>query len=915
MRPITLTMSAFGPYAEETVIRFDEFGKSGLYLITGDTGAGKTMLFDAIAFALFEKSSGEARDYKMFRSKYADDKAKTYVELVFENKGKTYKIHRDIKISKKGEASTAAEFYAEDGTQLSSSRTDIKNRINEILGIDFDQFSRIAMIAQGEFQKLLRADTTERQKIFQKIFRTQNYEKLQNLIAELNSDRKAAYEKDKQELNTYMGQLRFDPETESGKRIIEAGGEMPNVPVVIEALQEIIDQDETNHNEILAALKAADEKKSDLDKRLENARQAEKLRKDREKQQDLLPEKTDGLEQAKAAFAQEEQQAPHRENLQKQIHELQQKREDYQKLDDLKNLLTSKTKEKQQLQSENTAYRETLDKTAKEYNELKQELDNLGSAGEELLELINTKANLDKTGQELKRFKKELLEFDELLHEALEAEEQYNLAKEKADRSGQKYDLSYALYLSAQAGILAEEQLREDSPCPVCGSLHHPHPALKPEDAPSSKDLEKLQKDRDKDQREKQKKDAERAKLGGSLSEKRAAAEKKSHDLLELDELASVETVDEKIRENNERLAETSRAIKSAEERKARKEELPELIQSREQTKSNLDKMIAENERKLSALEADLLNTAQQAEELQKDLPFPDRETAHQQELTLTAELRLSEQALETRRNAMIQSENELTALKARIEALSDQIKSHPIEDIEALDLEDQVLQTERAELDRQDKELAFRIKSNQESMRNIRTVQQMMEKHDADYRDSRGLYETVSGNMSGRERITLETYVQMAYFDRIVRQANLRLLKMTSGQYELKRRESTDSRQGKFGLDLDVIDHHNGSTRSANSLSGGETFMASLALALGMADEVQSSAGGIQLDSLFVDEGFGTLDNEALEQAIRTLDQLAGSHRLVGIISHVDSLKDRIDKQIVVEKQKSAGSTVKLVA
>ncbi len=915
MRPITLTMSAFGPYAEETVIRFDEFGKSGLYLITGDTGAGKTMLFDAIAFALFEKSSGEARDYKMFRSKYADDKAKTYVELVFENKGKTYKIHRDIKISKKGEASTAAEFYAEDGTQLSSSRTDIKNRINEILGIDFDQFSRIAMIAQGEFQKLLRADTTERQKIFQKIFRTQNYEKLQNLIAELNSDRKAAYEKDKQELNTYMGQLRFDPETESGKRIIEAGGEMPNVPVVIEALQEIIDQDETNHNEILAALKAADEKKSDLDKRLENARQAEKLRKDREKQQDLLPEKTDGLEQAKAAFAQEEQQAPHRENLQKQIHELQQKREDYQKLDDLKNLLTSKTKEKQQLQSENTAYRETLDKTAKEYNELKQELDNLGSAGEELLELINTKANLDKTGQELKRFKKELLEFDELLHEALEAEEQYNLAKEKADRSGQKYDLSYALYLSAQAGILAEEQLREDSPCPVCGSLHHPHPALKPEDAPSSKDLEKLQKDRDKDQREKQKKDAERAKLGGSLSEKRAAAEKKSHDLLELDELASVETVDEKIRENNERLAETSRAIKSAEERKARKEELPELIQSREQTKSNLDKMIAENERKLSALEADLFNTAQQAEELQKDLPFPDRETAHQQELTLTAELRLSEQALETRRNAMIQSENELTALKARIEALSDQIKSHPIEDIEALDLEDQVLQTERAELDRQDKELAFRIKSNQESMRNIRTVQQMMEKHDADYRDSRGLYETVSGNMSGRERITLETYVQMAYFDRIVRQANLRLLKMTSGQYELKRRESTDSRQGKFGLDLDVIDHHNGSTRSANSLSGGETFMASLALALGMADEVQSSAGGIQLDSLFVDEGFGTLDNEALEQAIRTLDQLAGSHRLVGIISHVDSLKDRIDKQIVVEKQKSAGSTVKLVA
>ena len=915
MRPITLTMSAFGPYAGETVIRFDDFGKSGLYLITGDTGAGKTMLFDGIAFALFERSSGEARDYKMFRSKYAEDKAKTYVELVFENRGKTYKIHRDIKISKKGEASTAADFYAEDGTLLSSNRTDIKNRINEILGIDFDQFSRIAMIAQGEFQKLLRADTAERQKIFQKIFRTQNYEKLQNLIAEMNSARKAAYDKDKQELGTYISQLRFDPETESGKQISEACGEMPNVPVVIGGMQAVIDQDETLHNEVLAAIKASEVKKSELDKRLENARQAEKLRNDREKQKALLPEKTDGLEQAKAAYAQEEQQELHRENLQKQIHELQQKHDDYQKLDDLRNLLSAKAKEKQQSQSESSAYRDTLEKTVKEYSELKQELDGLESAGEELLELKNTKANLDKTGQELKGFKKELLEFDELLQEALEAEKEYNLAKEKADHSGQKYDFAYAQYLSAQAGILAEEQLLDGSPCPVCGSLHHPHPAVKPENAPSSEDLKKLQNDRDKDQREKQKKDAERSKLGGSLSEKRAAVEKKSHDLLGLDGLASVGMVEDKLREINERIAETGEAIKSAEERKARKEELPELIQSREQSRSKLEKMIAENEKKLSALDADLLNTAQQAEALQKELPYPDRETAFQQEQTLGAELKLSQQELETKRNAMIQCEKELTAIRARIDELTEQLKSHPLEDIGALEEEDRALKAEKAELDKQDEELMFRIKSNRGSLENIRNTHKNMEKHDADYRDSRVLYETVSGTMSGRERITLETYVQIAYFDRIVRQANLRLLKMTSGQYELKRRESTDSRQGKFGLDLDVIDHHNGSTRSANSLSGGETFMASLALALGMADEVQSSAGGIQLDSLFVDEGFGTLDNEALEQAIRTLDQLAGSHRLVGIISHVDSLKDRIDKQIVVEKHKSVGSTVKLLS
>ena len=180
-----------------------------------------------------------------------------------------------------------------------------------------------------------------------------------------------------------------------------------------------------------------------------------------------------------------------------------------------------------------------------------------------------------------------------------------------------------------------------------------------------------------------------------------------------------------------------------------------------------------------------------------------------------------------------------------------------------------------------------------------------------------KNLSDTANGKLNRKAKIELETYIQMAYFDRILRRANLRLMTMSSGQYEMKRRESADNKKDKSGLELNVIDHYNGSERSVKTLSGGETFQASLSLALGLSDEIQSMAGGIQMDAMFVDEGFGSLDEDALNQAVKALGNLAEGKKLVGIISHVSELKDRIDKKIVITKNRSGervGSSITVV-
>ncbi len=916
MRPIKLTISAFGPYAGETIIDFEKLGMNGLYLITGDTGAGKTMLFDAISVALFEQSSGNARNFRMLRSKYAEQKTPTVVDLVFENHGETYRVRRMQKLDRKGDfKEITQELYDGDGNLLSENRKEIEARITVILGIGYEQFVQLAMIAQGDFQKLLRADTKDRQKIFQQIFRTKNYQTLQDRISTLNSDRKAAFDNDKSLLSAYAKQLRADENEESSTRLADAvSGEIPNVSAVLEIMDRILTADKQKQDEVQQAIQKANDLINELTERRTKAEQVEKWRGELQEKGKNLTIKKESLEELRKIYEEEKQQDPYRENLHQQITNLELMRADYQKLSEQEKVVTEKKDARQQSQESIRSHEGMLSEINAQYSAHKAEVESLATAGEELQELQNRYDNLEKDRNETAVFVTELTELEDLTNDAFEAEKQYLQAKEKSDGSEQEYDHAYELYLSAQAGILAEEKLRDDCPCPVCGSVHHPAIATKPEDAPTSEELEEKRKIRDKDQLYKQGKETERAKLGGILSEKRAAAAKKSHELFSSDGIVSLSAAKERVSEIGLRLGELGGEIDTAKQQKARKEELPGLISSAEISKKELEKMLSEEQSRFSALEAEIETRITQLEELRAKLPYPDENTAAEAEQTLKAELTLSKKALEGKHDAMTECEKEIAGIEGRIAELQGQIKGHPEEDLPAIVSALEEADTTRGTLIETDKQLSSRMTSNREILEQIRRTDQTLARHRDEYTASKVLYETVSGNLSGKDKITLETYVQTAYFDRVIRKANLRLKSMTSGQYELKRREETESKKGKFGLDLDVIDHNNGSIRNANTLSGGETFMASLALALGMADEVQSSAGGIQLDSLFVDEGFGTLDNEALEQAIRTLDLLAGSHRLVGIISHVDSLKDRIDKQIIVRKTKDSGSTVKLV-
>ena len=229
----------------------------------------------------------------------------------------------------------------------------------------------------------------------------------------------------------------------------------------------------------------------------------------------------------------------------------------------------------------------------------------------------------------------------------------------------------------------------------------------------------------------------------------------------------------------------------------------------------------------------------------------------------------------------------------------------------ESCDIETEVLEAEKLSLTVQKKEITeqqknvhARLTANEKAQTNIAAKAEQMKLLEEKHAWVRTLSDTANGTLSGKDKIMLETYIQTTYFDRILQRANLRLLKMSGGQYDLKRRRKADTMRGQSGLELDIIDHVNGTERSVNTLSGGEAFLASLALALGLSDEVQMSTG-IKLDTLFVDEGFGSLDSEALSKAYHTLASLTEGNRLVGIISHVAELKEKIDKQIIVTKDK----------
>ena len=821
MRPLKLTLSAFGPYAGTTTLPLEQLGKGGLYLVTGDTGAGKTTLFDAITYALYDHSSGGVRDGAMLRSKYADPGTPTFVELEFEVRGQRYTVRRNpeyLRPKVRGEGFTtekadAALTYA-DGRPPVTKAKEVTAAVIDIIGLDYNQFSQIAMIAQGQFTRLLNATTEERSKIFRKLFRTQRYQKLQEALAEENSALTARRAALNAKLDAVLAGISYDAADPEAEALGALSAQMPPdaVTTLLEGLtarqEAAAPQRQAQAADALAAL---DRQLSTLQTTLGAAEQAERQR--QEVAGELAKARsTAQLESAKASTR-----------------------------------------------------RKTLEALDAALTASEAELAALADADTRRVELEAEAARLAQRETALNELARSLTECQHRNTAARTAQEAYRQAADRQTEAHSARDTLERAFLDAQAGLLAQT-LEEGAACPVCGSTHHPAKAHLPRTAPTEVQVNQA---------------------------KQAAAQADS-----AAQEASAAAREALTREQEGR----------AQLRKDAEALLPERFTSPEGpvplTVSLLRTALAEENDALHTVQADLKQrqTKNHTDCRRKKELEAQRKAQAEQRTALEAQVTAAQQAAAAAQAAV----QTLEARQAAEQTAQPQM-------IATLKAEQNELLARRKALAAQEKDLNARLLPNRRALADHRKLADQRDALDARWQWVNALASTAGGTLSSKQKIRLEAYIQMNYLDRILIHANTRLMQMTAGQYELER-IGAENQRSQSGLDLGVIDHYNGTRRSVKTLSGGESFKASLALALGLSDEVQSTAGGIRLDTLFLDEGFGSLDEESLEQAIRVLSGLTEGDRLVGIISHVAALKDRIDRQVVVHKERSGGSWVEIV-
>ena len=950
MRPEKLTISAFGPYADRTEIDFSRLGDSGLYLITGDTGAGKTTIFDAITFALYGQASGQVRDSAMFRSKYADTATETFVELVFSYQGKKYQVFRSPEYmapKKRGTGLTLRKAEAQliypDERQPVTKARDVTRAIEELLGLDYEQFTQIAMIAQGDFQKLLLAGTVQRGEIFRQIFHTGIYQQVQLKLKDAARSRYKEYDEMRRSIAQYLDGVKFrqregteaEEFAELKKGKFEGGLERS-----LEILKSFIDQGEKRESELLKQEQEVDQKIRTMENMLHLSAQKRNLEQKKDLARKQLEQLLPDLEKASGEAEKYKDADRKCEALGILIREKQEQLKKYQVLEQLKTELDEIRMQMKKCRAGQEANIRQEQQLHKDMEQLKKERSRLENSRLDLQKAVTEKEKRTQKRSELNGLETGIREFKSLYEATKEQQKKYQAAYEKAQQQSEYYQQIFHSFLDAQAGILAQE-LKENEPCPVCGSLSHPHPRM------SSKGRTVTQEilDNEKSKLDKLEKiSADQSLEAGKLKERSNASWKQivsgAEELLAEFQEFRKETkngngqagdfrtvwkqmilmINREKEQCKNLLTESDRKIREAEENTKRKQKVEKLLENLEKEKD----ILQEKKNSCDREQTGLTTKASENEKQQKNAAEEIRQVHSEAgKEVLEKEIREKQQEyidLKENSRKMKETFERFQAEKARItstiKTLDEQQKE--IGEIREDEIREQYTEstTQKTELAEKRKEL-FSIQSgNLEIFRKVQKRKGEMTKAEAEYVWMKNLSDTANGNLNGKAKIELETYIQMAYFDRILRRANVRLMTMSSGQYELKRQEQSENRKEKAGLDLNVIDHYNGTERSVKTLSGGESFQASLSLALGLSDEIQASAGGIRLDSMFVDEGFGSLDEEALSQAVKALSSLADGHRMVGIISHVAELKDRIENKIIVTKQcsgKGVGSSIQI--
>ncbi len=923
MRPHKLTISAFGPYAGKTEIDFDKFGLQGLFLITGDTGAGKTTIFDAITYALFGEASGSSRDDSMFRSTYADPGVPTFVELQFEYGSKQYTVKRSPKQERpktRGTGSTTQNAEASltigNGAPITVLK-DVNAKLVEILGVNFSQYSQIAMIAQGQFRELLLADTKKRAEIFRSIFKTNGYLSLQKKLQEEEKALNGEVQNQRRSAVQYVdGAVCLNNSTHAADLMAAKERVKKNemtISDMIDLISTILSEEQQKENELKDEQHVLQSKIDGIQRQLE-ADKAFKENKKKHYEAVIEKEKHEKEEKPsldkKLTEAQSHQ--PEIDQLTKDITLMEQAMPKYAELSqcvsnfkqNAEAITTNKT-ESEEVSKKYDALKADIKKKEEEL-----EIINSQKPGEEKVKVEESIKNLDGEKNKLVELRKDIDSYNQEIKKLPGLQATAKKSEESRKQASEQYEEKYHLFIAEQAGFLAEE-LKEGMPCPVCGSTHHPQLAQKAPEAPTKKELAEVKEKVEGLREAAEKATHDYSKKVSALDTTKNALLPRITELLgecEFEDAAKrIESKQEEIKEKNgNQIQKLEKLIQLIERKKKLDEDLPKdrnKLEEFAQKKNDLATAKTGLTTQKENLERDINRLKQELKYLSKE----DAKKALDDKKEKKGEL---EGAITTAKTNVDEYGKNLAVLTGRINQLAELIKAVPSVNVEDATQQRTDLENKKNENDRDIRTLHTNNTINLGIINSVKQTLNALTALEEEYRMKKSLSDTANGLLSGKERISLETYVQSAYFERIIQRANTRLMVMSNGQYELRRR-TTFSGNAQTGLELNVLDHYNGTERDVRSLSGGEQFKASLSLALGLSDEVQASAGGIQLDTMFVDEGFGSLDSNSLQQALKVLNELTKGNRLIGIISHVEDLK-KIDRQIIVTKDNNSYSQIK---
>ncbi|WP_446899678.1 AAA family ATPase [Clostridium sp. LBM24168] len=1036
MRPIKLIMIAFGPYAGKEEIDFTRLGNKNIFLITGPTGAGKTTIFDGISYAVYGEASGDGRDGESLRSQFAKADVITSVEIYFELRGRKYyikRIPRQMKPKSRGngftEQKTDAEMrvYHEDGNfDVVSGVSSVNEKIDSIMGINYQQFKQIMMIPQGEFRKLLVSDSKEKEKILRKIFNTEVYSrfefKLSDMASTIYNDIELLNQKRVENINKI--QCKEDSELYGA-----INSNDKNYNSIIELLKEKISSDTAEEIKLKSEISKVTSEMENTQKNIydslenskklnEKAKVEKELSSLKEKEKDItlkgkklsrwkmalkvrpfeenyisrskdLVTKENELEKNKfnIKYAEkklkededilkyEDSRENYRNNIAEKLAEFKSYKEKVRKLEEKKVFLSTSTSKFEKIKTIWENKKNSIEELKRQIDDLRDSIDDSGNFKEKKLILESKCEKINRLCsiiQDLNRENDQILK----IRKAYKACSN-NMKENKIllDREKNKLDHMEKLFRKGQAVFIASS-LREGEPCPVCGSIHHPSIAKGESKYPDETEIE-IQKKRleiaenkyEESRTKFQNVDIEgksKSKIICRIKNDYGELSGESIDDIEKDELtefinckSEYFTIElEKIKKEIEKIKNTQKYIdnqrKVFKEKKSiydsekdtftkiNEEYSDEFIEV-EKVKGILNQMILDipeglrnekilenNINEIEKIQLDMIKSLKSAREnyvnsktlyerlcanknsMEKDIDnlkvqlketekifkhnlqnfgFLDVDDYNDSKISDIEENKLEEDINDFYR--------ELKSTEDRYKRIVVEVKNIVISDIDKLNEKFRDMKNNRIELEENRSSINARLEINKSILGRLLNLLESINKKEERYSIVGELSEISKGKNSGR--INFERYVLSAFFDNIVEAANIRFIKMSEGRYELDRIRESGKGRAQGGLDLRVYDNYTGKYRHVKTLSGGESFKAALSLSLGLADIVQCYSGGINLDTMFIDEGFGTLDPESLDGAIQCLVDLQSRGRLVGIISHVPELKERIDANLEI--------------